>query len=98
VSIQPTKSVFTEKEDIELTYAIKGIPPSLKPWVTVILASEPETAFYPGDWMDVAIDREGTITLRKQPHGDYQIRLFVIESGENILLGYCPITVKKAED
>jgi hypothetical protein len=94
VNIQPEKKVFTEREQINARVSIHGISDSYKPWITVILSSKPETAYDPGDWKYVSVDKEETISLPAKRIGAYEIRLFLTEGGKNVQLGYCPITVQ----
>jgi hypothetical protein len=94
VDIQPEKKIFTVQEQITAKFSIHGVAARYEPWMTVILSSEPELDFHEGEWKSVDVDKEGTVSLPPQSAGDYQIRLLITDSGKNVLLGYCPITVK----
>lgn len=90
VEIRPERSVYTNLEIIKVVFTIDGTPEGSKQWITVVEASKPETAY--GEWQ--WIGKNGSVSFKSQPPGDYKIRLFINTGSGDVPVGDCSITVK----
>jgi hypothetical protein len=90
VEIKPEKKIYNQVEEIAVKFSIVGTPDNYRQWITVVKASKPENEWGAWSW----VGRSGSVSLAAQPPGEYQIRMFIRPSSEDILVGYCSITVK----